>query len=176
MEFALRDAAPLGCVQQLYFNASGAGLEGEIGEAHNPETHLVPLAVDAALGLGPPLTLLGDDYPTPDGSCIRDFIHVSDLAEGHICVLKWLQRSPAKRLDESFDLGSGFGYSVRQGLAETARIAGPVPNKVGSRRTGDSPRLVGDIAKSKLELGWRPTRDFTTQIEDTLRWRRKMAR
>lgn len=82
MEFALRHAAPRGCVQQLYFNASGAGSEGEIGEAHNPETHLVPFAVDAALGLGPPLTLLVDDYPTPDGSCIRDFRHVSDLAEG----------------------------------------------------------------------------------------------
>jgi UDP-glucose-4-epimerase GalE len=159
-----------------YFNASGADPEGQIGEAHSPETHLLPLAVDAALGLGAPLTVLGDDYPTPDGSCIRDFIHVSDLATGHVRVLKWLQRSSARGLHESFNLGSGIGYSVREALTQMARIAGAVPHNVGPRRVGDSPRLVGDIAKSKLELGWTPTRDLATQIEDTLRWRRKMPR
>ncbi|MBV8190885.1 MAG: UDP-glucose 4-epimerase GalE [Alphaproteobacteria bacterium] len=178
VEATLRDSAARGLRSAAlrYFNAAGADPDGEIGEAHDPETHLLPLAVDAALGLGPSLTLLGDDHPTPDGSCIRDFVHVSDLAAAHIHVLRWLQRSPAKGLHESFNLGSGVGYSVRQVLAETALLAGPAPLKVGPRRPGDSPRLVGDISKSKRELGWTPTRDLGTQIEDTLRWRRNMAR
>jgi UDP-glucose-4-epimerase GalE len=160
-----------------YFNAAGADPAGEIGEAHAPETHLLPLAVDAALGLAPPLTLLGDDYPTADGSCVRDFIHVSDLAEAHVRALQWLRQQSAQGRHEAFNLGSGSGYSVRQAIAETARIARrPVPHQVGPRRPGDSPRLVGDIAKARRELGWRPTRDLAAQIEDTLRWRRKMPR
>ena len=160
-----------------YFNAAGADPAGEIGEAHAPETHLLPLAVDAALGFAPPLTLLGSDYPTADGSCVRDFIHVSDLADAHVRALAWLRRQPSDGRHETFNLGSGSGYSVRQAIAEAARIAGaPVPHQVGPRRPGDSPRLVGDIAKSRRELGWQPTRDLSRQIEDTLRWRRKMPR
>jgi UDP-glucose-4-epimerase GalE len=160
-----------------YFNAAGADAGGEIGEAHQPETHLLPLAVDAALGLAPPLTLLGSDYPTDDGSCVRDFIHVSDLADAHLRALHWLKKQPARGLHEAFNLGSGSGFSVRQAVAETARIAGrPVPHQVGPRRPGDSPRLVGDIAKSRRELGWRPRRNLATQIEDTLRWRKTMPR
>jgi UDP-glucose-4-epimerase GalE len=160
-----------------YFNAAGADAEGAIGEAHDPETHLLPLAADAVLGLGPALTLLGTDYPTPDGSCIRDFVHVSDLADAHIRALDWLRRMPESGRHEAFNLGSGAGYSVRQAIAETARIAGrAVPHTVGPRRAGDSPKLVGDIAKARRELGWRPLRDLAAQIEDTLRWRRKMPR
>lgn len=160
-----------------YFNAAGADSGGEIGEAHEPETHLLPLAVDAALGLGPSLTLLGDDYPTADGSCVRDFIHVSDLADAHLRALQWLRRAPATGLHEPFNLGSASGYSVRQVVAETARIAGlQVPHTVGPRRPGDSPRLVGNIEKAQRELGWCPTRDLQIQIEDTLRWRRRMPR
>jgi UDP-glucose-4-epimerase GalE len=160
-----------------YFNAAGADAGGEIGEAHQPETHLLPLAVDAALGLAPPLTLLGTDYPTADGSCVRDFIHVGDLADAHVRALQWLKKQPASGLHEAFNLGSGSGFSVRQAIAETARLSGrPVPHQVGPRRPGDSPRLVGDIEKSGRELGWRPTRDLAAQIEDTLRWRRKMPR
>lgn len=160
-----------------YFNAAGADTGGEIGEAHAPETHLLPLAVDAALGLGPALTLLGTDYPTPDGSCVRDFVHVSDLADAHVRALAWLGRLPAQGRHEVFNLGSGSGYSVKQAVAETARISGrEVPHKVGPRRPGDSPKLVGDIAKAARELGWQPTRDLALQIEDTLRWRRKMPR
>jgi UDP-glucose-4-epimerase GalE len=160
-----------------YFNAAGADAGGEIGEAHQPETHLLPLAVDAALGLAPPLTLLGTDYPTSDGSCVRDFIHVSDLADAHVRALHWLKKQPASGLHEAFNLGSGSGFSVRQAIAETARIGGcPVPHQVGPRRPGDSPRLVGDIGKSQRVLGWRPTRDLAAQIEDTLRWRLKMPR
>ena len=138
-----------------YFNAAGADAGGAIGEAHHPETHLLPLAADAALGLGPDLTLLGTDYPTPDGSCIRDFVHVSDLADAHLRALDWLQRASGRGLHEAFNLGSGTGYSVRQAIAETARIAGrAVPHTVGPRRPGDSPKLVGDIAKARRELGW----------------------
>jgi UDP-glucose-4-epimerase GalE len=160
-----------------YFNAAGADADGAIGEAHHPETHLLPLAADAVLGLGPALTLLGTDYPTPDGSCIRDFVHVSDLADAHLRALDWLQRAPEGGLHEAFNLGSGAGYSVRQVIDETARISGrTVPHAVGPRRPGDSPKLVGDISKARRELGWTPQRDLAVQIDDTLRWRRKMPR
>jgi UDP-glucose-4-epimerase GalE len=179
VERALTGAAKLGLrsASLRYFNAAGADKGGEIGEAHEPETHLLPLAADAALGLGPALTLLGDDYDTPDGSCVRDFVHVSDLADAHVRALAWLKRGPASGLHEAFNLGSGSGYSVKQAMAETSRIAGrAVPHKVGPRRPGDSPKLVGDIAKAKTELGWAPSRDLAAQIDDTLRWRRKMPR
>jgi UDP-glucose-4-epimerase GalE len=178
VEQALAKAAERGLrsASLRYFNAAGADSGGTIGEAHDPETHLLPLAADAALGLGPALTLLGTDYPTPDGSCIRDFVHVSDLADAHLRALDWLGRRTANG-HEAFNLGSGAGYSVRQALAETARIAGtPVPHTVGPRRPGDSPKLVGDIGKARRELGWSPRRDLAAQIEDTLRWRRKMSR
>ena len=179
VETALAKAASSGlrAASLRYFNAAGADAGGEIGEAHQPETHLLPLAVDAALGLAPPLTLLGTDYPTADGSCVRDFIHVSDLADAHVRALHWLKTQPASGLHEAFNLGSGSGFSVRQAIAETARLSGrEVPHQVGPRRPGDSPRLVGDIVKSRRELGWQPTRDLAAQIEDTLRWRRNMPR
>lgn len=179
VEVALADAAARGlrAASLRYFNAAGADAGGDIGEAHSPESHLLPLAVDAVLGFGPPLTLLGDDYPTPDGSCVRDYIHVTDLADAHVRAIGWLKNQPGKGVHEAFNVGSGSGYSVRQAVAETGRIAGrPVPHSIGPRRPGDSPRLVGDITKSRRELGWRPTRDLAVQIEDTLRWRRKMPR
>ena len=179
VERALATAAGRGLrsASLRYFNAAGADPGGAIGEAHHPETHLMPLAVDAALGLGPGVTLLGTDYPTPDGSCVRDFVHVNDLADAHMRAIGWLRRSGGSGRHEAFNLGSGTGYSVRQILTETDRIAGrPVPHSVGPRRPGDSPRLVGDIAKAKRELGWAPTRDLAVQIEDALRWRRKMPR
>jgi UDP-glucose-4-epimerase GalE len=179
VERSLATAAKLGLrsASLRYFNAAGADGGGEIGEAHQPESHLLPLAADAALGLGPSLTLLGDDYETPDGSCVRDFIHVNDLADAHVRALGWLGRAPASGLHEAFNLGSGSGYSVKEAVAETARIAGlAVPHTVGPRRPGDSPKLVGDISKAKRELGWQPSRDLATQIDDTLRWRRKMPR
>jgi UDP-glucose-4-epimerase GalE len=178
VERALAEIASRGLrsVSLRYFNATGADSGGTIGEAHDPESHLLPLAADAALGLGSPLTLLGADYPTPDGSCIRDFVHVSDLAEAHVRALNWLAERTALT-HEAFNLGSGVGYSVRQAVAESGRLAGqPVPHSVGPRRPGDSPKLVGDIAKATRELGWTPKRDLAVQIEDTLRWRRKMPR
>ena len=179
VERALDAAAGQGlrAVSLRYFNATGSDAGGEIGEAHMPETHLLPLAADAVLGLGPTLTLLGADYPTPDGSCVRDFVHVTDLADAHLRAIAWLGRSAGGGRHDAFNLGSGSGYSVRQAVAETGRIAGrPVPHTVGPRRPGDSPKLVGDISKAVRELGWQPTRDLAAQIEDTLRWRRAMPR
>ncbi|MBX9946379.1 MAG: UDP-glucose 4-epimerase GalE [Reyranella sp.] len=179
VEGALTAAAGRGlrAASLRYFNAAGADADGEIGEAHDPETHLLPLAADAALGLGPPLTLLGTDYPTPDGSCIRDFVHVTDLAQAHLKALAWLAATANAGVHEVFNLGSGAGYSVRQAIAETARSAGAaVPHEIGPRRAGDPPKLVGDITKAQRDLGWRPARELAVQIEDTLRWRRAMPR
>jgi len=179
IERALATAAARGlrAASLRYFNAAGADPGGALGEAHRPETHLLPLAADAALGLGPALTVMGSDYPTPDGSCIRDFVHVCDLGDAHLQALAWLARQGGAGGHEAFNLGSGVGYSVRQVIDETARIAGrAVPHSVGPRRPGDPPKLVGDIAKARHELGWTPRRDLAVQIEDTLRWRRKMPR
>lgn len=179
VERALTAAAKDGLrsASMRYFNAAGADEAGKIGEAHSPETHLLPLAADAALGLGGELALLGDDYDTPDGSCIRDFVHVTDLADAHLRALGWLKRQSEGGVHRSFNLGCGTGYSVLQVLAETAQICGrEVPYKLGQRRPGDSPRLVGNIAQAERELGWKPVRDLSRQIEDTLRWRSQMPR
>ena len=157
-----------------YFNAAGADPGGTIGEAHDPETHLMPLAIDAALGLGKSLTILGTDYDTPDGTCVRDYIHVNDLADAHVRAVGWLAGNPGHA---AFNLGSGTGYSVRELIEQTSRIVGtPVPHTVGPRRPGDSPKLVGNIARARAVLGWTPTRNLAIQIEDALRWRRKMPR
>jgi UDP-glucose-4-epimerase GalE len=161
-----------------YFNAAGADAEGQIGEAHEPETHLIPLAIDAALGLRPSLVVHGADYPTEDGSCVRDYVHVTDLADAHLRAVQWLllQSSRTGRHD-AFNLGSGVGYSVRQVVDCVGQLAGqPVPHVYGARRSGDSPRLVGSIAKAHDQLGWTPVRGLGTQIEDALRWRRSMIR
>jgi UDP-glucose-4-epimerase GalE len=161
-----------------YFNATGADAAGEIGEAHEPETHLLPLAVDAALGLRPALVVHGSDYPTEDGSCIRDYVHVTDLADAHLRAVQWLMsQKPGRGRHAAFNLGSGAGYSVREVVESIGRLVGrPVPHVYGARRPGDSPRLVGYIAKARQELGWTPVRGLETQIEDTLRWRSAMRR
>ena len=161
-----------------YFNAAGADPAGEIGEAHEPETHLLPLAADAALGLRDALVIHGEDYPTPDGSCVRDFVHVTDLAEAHLRAMEWLMRQkPGRGGHDVFNLGSGSGYSVRQVVQEMGRAVGrPVPHVFGARRPGDSPQLVGSIAKAQRDLGWSPARGLELQIEDTVRWRRAMVR
>lgn len=161
-----------------YFNATGADAAGEIGEAHEPETHLLPLAVDAALGLRASLTVHGSDYATADGSCVRDYVHVTDLADAHLRTVLWLMGQKAGRgRHDVFNLGSGSGHSVRQVVECIGRIVGrPVPHVYGARRPGDSPHLVGSIAKAQNELGWSPVRSLETQIEDTVRWRMSMGR
>ena len=134
-----------------YFNAAGADPDGEIGEMRDVETHLVPLALDAILGRRPPLRILGDDYPTPDGTAIRDYIHVSDLAEAHVRALDLLlDGAPSRKIN----LGVGQGYSVRQVLDAAAAVAGrPVPHQVAPRRPGDPPELVADPRAAFALLG-----------------------
>ncbi len=138
-----------GAASLRYFNASGADAGGLIGEAHDPETHLIPLAIDAALGLRPCLVVHGSDYPTEDGSCVRDYVHVTDLADAHLRAVRWLLLQGKTGRHDAFNLGSGIGYSVKQVVDCVGKLAGqPVPHVLGARRPGDSPRLVGAIAKA----------------------------
>ncbi|MBX9698282.1 MAG: UDP-glucose 4-epimerase GalE [Acetobacteraceae bacterium] len=135
-----------------YFNAAGADPAGRIGEDHDPETHLVPLAIGAALGTRPALTVFGDDYPTPDGTPIRDYVHVSDLAEAHLRVLARLEQGSCR-----YNLGTGTGYSVKQVIAAVERIGGrPVPHAYGPRRAGDPAVLVAGSERLRAETGWAP--------------------
>ena len=161
-----------------YFNATGADAAAEIGEAHDPETHLLPLAVDAALGLRASLVVHGSDYPTDDGSCVRDYVHVTDLADAHLRAVQWLMGQKVGRgRHDVFNLGSGTGHSVKQVVESIGQVVGrPVPHVYGARRPGDSPRLVGCIDKAQNQLGWTPLRGLETQIEDTVRWRMSMRR
>jgi UDP-glucose 4-epimerase len=135
-----------------YFNAAGADASGTIGEDHAPETHLIPLAIGAALGTRPPLTVFGTDYPTPDGTCIRDYVHVTDLADAHIRVLARLDRGSCR-----FNVGNGTGYSVKEVMESVERIGGlPVPHSLGPRRPGDPAVLVASSARLREETGWSP--------------------
>lgn len=135
-----------------YFNAAGADPDGALGEDHRPETHLIPLAIDAALGRRPPLAVFGTDYPTPDGTCIRDYVHVSDLARAHLAAFDRLDHGSV-----SYNLGSETGHSVREVLASVARIAGrTVPHTVAERRAGDPAILVASSARIRAECGWQP--------------------
>lgn len=136
-----------------YFNASGADPGGEIGEEHNPETHLLPLLF-RAVRTGNPITLFGDDYPTPDGTCIRDYIHVNDLAQAHILSLEALAAgSPT----DQFNVGTGSGHSVRELLRTVEEVTGrKVPHVIGPRRAGDPPALVANADKLRQTLGWVP--------------------
>ncbi len=152
-----------------YFNAAGADADGEIGECHEPETHLIPLAMQAVTGDTPPLTVFGDDYPTPDGTCIRDYIHVTDLAAAHVLALDRL----AKREGfDSFNLGTGAGASIREVLDAVGQVAGrPVPHSVGARRAGDPAVLVSDPGKANRELNWAPrSSDLETIVSTAWKW------
>jgi UDP-arabinose 4-epimerase len=135
-----------------YFNAAGADPDNEIGEKHDPETHLIPLVLDAASGRRPNVTVFGSDYDTPDGTCIRDYIHVSDLAEAHVLALQGLQ---SNRTAVAYNLGNGRGFSVREVIDSVGRITGlKVPVVMGARRAGDPASLVSDATKAREELGW----------------------
>ncbi|SHI90001.1 UDP-glucose 4-epimerase [Roseomonas rosea] len=136
-----------------YFNAAGADPGGRLGEDHDPETHLIPNAVNAVLGLGPPLTVFGTDYDTPDGTAIRDYVHVADLADAHLRVLDRLKDGPSCR----YNVGSGTGASVLEVIAAVERAAGkPVPHTLGPRRAGDPAVLVASNDKLRRETGWAP--------------------
>jgi UDP-glucose-4-epimerase GalE len=156
VERALDDFATaydLGYAALRYFNAAGASPDGTIGEDHDPETHLIPLVLWAAMGQRPAIEVFGTDYPTPDGTCIRDYIHVDDLAEAHLLALEALK--PGDRL--RYNLGTGRGYSVREVIRVAEEVTGlRVPVKEGPRRPGDPPELVASSEKIQRELGWRP--------------------
>ncbi|GAA0583368.1 UDP-glucose 4-epimerase GalE [Craurococcus roseus] len=135
-----------------YFNAAGADPSGRIGEDHEPETHLIPLAIGAALGTRPPLTVFGTDYPTPDGTCVRDYVHVTDLADAHLRVLERLEHGSCR-----YNVGSGTGYSVREVIEAVERVGGrPVPHHFGERRAGDPAVLVASSQRLREDTGWSP--------------------
>jgi UDP-glucose-4-epimerase GalE len=137
-----------------YFNAAGADPDGEIGEDHSPETHLIPLILDAAAGRRAHIGVFGSDYPTPDGSAVRDYIHVQDLADAHVRALDYLGNGGESR---AFNLGTGHGHSVRETIEAARRVTGrPIPSKDSPRRPGDPPVLVADAALAKEKLGWVP--------------------
>ncbi|MEO8715114.1 MAG: UDP-glucose 4-epimerase GalE [Acetobacteraceae bacterium] len=135
-----------------YFNAAGADPEGRIGEDHRPETHLIPLAIDAALGRRPPLDVFGTDYETPDGTCVRDYVHVSDLADAHLLALERLTEGSV-----TYNLGNGAGYSVLDVIRAVEAVGGrKVPHVFASRRAGDPAVLVAASERIRREAGWRP--------------------
>lgn len=151
-----------------YFNAAGADESGEIGELHDPETHLIPLALRAAAGLGPELQVFGSDYPTPDGTCVRDYIHVNDLASAHVKALEHLK---AGKDSFAVNVGTGSGYSVQQVISAVEEVtAKPVPRKIGPRRPGDPPALVANPAKAQALLHWKATRGLRDVVATAWNW------
>ncbi len=155
-----------------YFNAAGADESGEIGEDHNPETHLIPLVLDAALGRRKHITIYGTDYDTPDGTCIRDYIHVTDLAVAHVLGLKYLEKGG---VSDVFNLGNGNGFSVREVIKTARQVTGKeIPVVEGARRAGDPARLIGSAEKAKQILGWKPKfNQLETIIATAWKWHQK---
>jgi UDP-glucose-4-epimerase GalE len=171
VERALADYAAAygwGYAALRYFNAAGASPDGDIGEDHDPETHLIPLVLQAALGRRPAVEVFGTDYPTPDGTCIRDYIHVDDLAEAHLLALERLEPSKGLR----YNVGTGRGYSVREVIRMAEEVSGrDVRVKEGPRRRGDPPMLVASAEKIERELGWRPRyTDLRSILETAWKW------
>src|SRR4029077_20072803 len=151
-----------------YFNAAGADDSGEIGELHDPETHLIPLALRAAAGLGPELQVFGDDYPTPDGTCVRDYIHVNDLASAH---LKALDHLAAGMESVAVNVGTGTGASVQEVISAVEEVTGKrVPHKIVPRRPGDPPKLVANPAKAQALLQWKATRGLREVVKTAWHW------
>jgi UDP-glucose 4-epimerase len=152
-----------------YFNAAGADSKARIGERHNPETHLIPLVLQAASGRREAITLFGRDYPTPDGTCIRDYIHVEDLCEAHLVALRALRRGEK---GGTFNLGTSSGFSVAEVLAVARQVTGkPIPAKDADRRPGDPPVLVADSSAFQAAFGWTPQMpDLEPIVESAWRW------
>ena len=159
-------------VRLRYFNAAGADPQGEIGEDHKPETHLIPLALQTALRQRSAVQIYGDDYPTPDGTCVRDYIHVNDLAQAHLLAL---ERLLAGAPGDAYNFGTGSGYSVKA-VVETVRkvTRREIPVIIKARRAGDPARLVASSEKAKKELGWQPMYDGLAQtVQTAWDWMRK---
>jgi len=158
-----------------YFNAAGADPEGELGEGHNPETHLIPLVIKAALGLRPQVEIYGTDYPTPDGTAIRDYIDVADLAEAHVRALEYLASGGTS---QSLNLGTGQGHSVREVIDAVGKISPHgVPVREAPRRAGDPPELVADSRRAAMVLGWTPQGSgLDAIVESAWAWHSKKDR
>ncbi|OWK47031.1 UDP-glucose 4-epimerase GalE [Fimbriiglobus ruber] len=170
-EKMLADYAPaynIGFTALRYFNASGAAADGTIGEDHDPETHLIPIVLQAALGRRPHVEIFGTDYPTPDGTCVRDYIHVEDLAAAHLLALEHIRPGAGA----FYNVGIGTGYSVREVIRTAEEVTGKrISVKEGTRRAGDPPALVAGADKIRQELGWQPA--FTTLrpiVESAWNW------
>ena len=177
VERVLADAANaygLRSVALRYFNAAGAAADEGIGESHEPETHLIPNALKAAAGEGAGLKVFGNDYPTPDGTCVRDYVHVLDLADAHLRALDWMDREPGAH---RFNLGNGNGFSVLQVIEAARKVTGrDIPYEIGPRRAGDPPVLVASSAQAREKLGWTPKFDRIEPIIETAwAWHRAPA-
>ena len=175
IEWILQDFAcayDLRYVSLRYFNAAGADPDAQIGEDHDPETHLIPLVLDVAQGKRTHLDIYGTDYDTADGTCIRDYIHVSDLADAHLLALKYLLDGGQSNV---FNLGNGNGFSVREVVATALKITDcDIPCVESDRRAGDPPSLIGSSTKMKKKLGWKPVyHDLEDIIETAWRWQRQ---
>lgn len=162
-------------VSLRYFNAAGADPEGELGERHEPESHLIPLVLQAASGRRQAVTVFGTDYPTPDGTCIRDYIHVTDLCDAHLLALEKLVRDDTTT---AYNLGNNQGFSVRQIIDTAERVVGSkIPTIIGPRRAGDPAVLVADSKKAVAELGWRPKyNELDVIVRHAWAWEQKMHR
>lgn len=175
MMYWFREAYGLRYTALRYFNAAGAHPSGTIGESHLPETHLIPLILQVPLGQRERISMFGDDYPTEDGTCIRDYIHVMDLAQAHVLSLAHMKKTGESN---TFNLGNGSGFSVLD-VIETARaVTGhPIPATVEPRRPGDPARLIASGEKARGVLGWTPARpDLSVIIEDAWRWHKDHAK
>jgi UDP-glucose-4-epimerase GalE len=151
-----------------YFNAAGADPDGDIGEMHDPETHIIPLALDVAAGRRPFFAIYGDDYDTRDGSCIRDYIHVSDLAQAHVKALRCLIEKP---VSSACNLGFGRGFSVKDIIELCKKVTGKsIKIKIAQRRPGDPPTLLADAEKASEDLKWKPQFEIDTAIESAWSW------
>jgi UDP-arabinose 4-epimerase len=170
----LSAAHGLRSISLRYFNAAGADPDGEIGEAHDPETHLLPLVLEVANNQRPYITIHGDDYETPDGTCIRDYIHVTDLAQAHVLALQALAQGANTT---AYNLGNGQGFSVREVIERARSLTGhDIPARIGARRPGDPPVLVGNAGRACDELHWRPQYAGLDRIIDTAwRWHSRQA-
>ncbi|MGH9513349.1 MAG: UDP-glucose 4-epimerase GalE [Terriglobales bacterium] len=169
-EFALEAYAKaygLRFVAFRYFNAAGADESGRIGEMHDPETHLIPVIIEAIRGKRPALQIFGDDYPTPDGTCIRDYIHVTDLAEAHVAGLDYLDAGDSTALN----LGTGRGHSVKEVISAIEKITGrKVPSELAPRRPGDPPALVADPSRAGMLLHWKARRSLEEIVSSAWKW------
>lgn len=180
VECMLRDVAATGAIDAIalrYFNAAGSDAAGRLGERHDPETHLIPLVLDAARGHRPDIKIFGTDYDTPDGTCIRDYIHVSDLASAHVKAVETLLRQEETGgYYDAFNLGTSHGYSVREVIDTVRDVTGRQFNVIETeRRPGDPDQLVADATKAQSALGWRPEQsDLRTMIDHAWNFRKKL--